>query len=338
MASENRMEAPQEEGPSSEPFFSHYVNGFQIPMFPLENFRSALEYKPIPGDVFIITYPKCGTTWAQQILVLIFRQGVPLESRKEFNDATPFMDAKGAKSAEDMPRPNAIKTHLPFRLIPWSDQAKYIYIARNPKDCCVSYLHHMRNIPHRGFEGNFDEFFELFMDGKMHYEDYFEHLMEWYKHRNDPNVLFLTYEQMHEDTEAAILKMASFIDDEKYAEPLRTDNEKLKNVVKFSSFKSMKEAAEKRVEEVLSMTEEEILNSDIPKGERMSILRIRERSDVSKAKNNSHIMQNIRKGVVGDWRNYFSEDQCQRMDEKFAEITKGTELENLWKDYMQFYF
>ncbi|GFY72395.1 hypothetical protein TNIN_841 [Trichonephila inaurata madagascariensis] len=36
MASQNRMEAPQEEGPSSEPFFSHFVNGFQIPMFPLE--------------------------------------------------------------------------------------------------------------------------------------------------------------------------------------------------------------------------------------------------------------------------------------------------------------
>ncbi|GFT12256.1 sulfotransferase 1C2 [Nephila pilipes] len=182
MASQTRMERPQEEETSSEPFLSHYVNGFQIPMFPHGNFRSALEYKPIPGDVFIVTYPKCGTTWAQQMLVLIFRQGEPLESQKGFNDVSPFMDARGGKSAEDMPRPNAIKTHLPFRLIPWSEEAKYIYIARNPKDCCVSYFHHMRNIPHKGFKGNFDEFFEIFMTGKIHYEDYFDHLMEWYEH------------------------------------------------------------------------------------------------------------------------------------------------------------
>ncbi|GFT64908.1 sulfotransferase family cytosolic 1B member 1 [Nephila pilipes] len=139
---------------------------------------------------------------------------------------------------------------------------------------------------------------------------------------------------MQEDTEAAVLKMASFIDDEKYAEPLRKDKEKLKNVVKFSSFKSMKEAAEKRVEKILSMSEEEILSSDISKGERMSFLRIRERSDASKAKNNSHIMNNIRKGIIGDWRNYFTEDQSTRMDGKFSDITKGTELVNLWKNYM----
>ncbi|GFT11870.1 sulfotransferase 1C2 [Nephila pilipes] len=208
-------------------------------------------------------------------------------------------------SAEDIPRQNAIKTHLPFRLIPWSEEAKYIYIARNPKDCCVSYYHHMRNIPHKGFKGNFDEFFKIFMTGKIHYEDYFDHLMELYEHRNDPNVLFMTYEQMQEDTEAAVLKMASFIDDEKYSEPLRKDKEKLKNVVKLSSFKTMKEAAEKRVEKVLSVSEEEILSSDLSKGERMSFLRIRERSEASKDKNNSHIMNNIRKGIIGDWRNYF---------------------------------
>ncbi|CAL1276709.1 unnamed protein product [Larinioides sclopetarius] len=329
-----KMEPSDETQSSSELIVSQYVDGFQIPiMFPTEEFRSAMQYKPRPGDLFIVTYPKCGTTWAQQVLLLIFRQGEPLESLKEFNLATPFMDVRGAKSAENMPRPNAIKTHLPFHLVPWSEQAKYIYIARNPKDCCVSYFHHTKNIPRHGFKGNFDQYFELFLSGKVDYGDCFDHLMEWYEHRNDPNVLFMTYEKLQEDTEASVLKMASFIDDEKYAEPLRKDRQILNNVLKFSSFQYMKEAAMKRIDAIVSMTDEEIQKSDLPEKEKMRYFRIRQ--EVANQKERSpHAMDNIRKGIVGDWRNYFSEDQSKRLDEKFEERTKGTELGNLWRKYM----
>ncbi|GFX99623.1 sulfotransferase family cytosolic 1B member 1 [Trichonephila clavipes] len=77
----------------SELLQSNYVDGFQFPVhFPVEAFRSALQYKPRPDDVFIVTYPKSGTTWAQEILLLLFRQGEPLLSPIEFFRATPFLD------------------------------------------------------------------------------------------------------------------------------------------------------------------------------------------------------------------------------------------------------
>ncbi|GBO22360.1 hypothetical protein AVEN_221584-1 [Araneus ventricosus] len=78
-----------------------------------------------------------------------------------------------------MPRSGALKVHLPFNLTPWSDKAKYIYVTRNPKDCCVSYYHHMKNIPGHGFKGTFDQFFELIKwnSGKIDYEDYFDHCL-----------------------------------------------------------------------------------------------------------------------------------------------------------------
>ncbi|GBM69854.1 Sulfotransferase 1C2 [Araneus ventricosus] len=163
---------------------SQFVDGFQIPaVFPADAFRSVVQYKPRDDDVFIVTYPKCGTTWTQHIVLLIFRQGKPAESQMEFFSAAPFLEVSGAKAAETMPRPGALKVHLPFHLTPWSDKAKYIYVTRNPKDCCVSYYHHMKNIPGHGFNGTFDQFFELFVSGKIDYEDYFDHLMGWYEHR-----------------------------------------------------------------------------------------------------------------------------------------------------------
>lgn len=108
--------------------------GFTIPkQFSLEAFRSALEYQPRPDDLFIVTYPKCGTTWVQNIVACIFRGGCPFESALEFFSDSPFLEMTGAEGARTMKRPGAIKMHLPFKLAPWSTQAKYIYVARNPK-------------------------------------------------------------------------------------------------------------------------------------------------------------------------------------------------------------
>lgn len=63
--------------------------------------------------------------------------------------------------------------------------------------------------------GNFDDYFELFMDGKVDFGDYFDNLLSWYEHRNDSNVLFITYEQMKKDPKTYILKIAEFMG-EKY--------------------------------------------------------------------------------------------------------------------------
>ncbi|MDJ0729779.1 MAG: sulfotransferase domain-containing protein, partial [Crocosphaera sp.] len=58
-------------------YYNH--NGFLMPMgFPIEGFTSALKYEAQPSDIFIVTYPKCGTTWTQYILWLMQHQGEPL--------------------------------------------------------------------------------------------------------------------------------------------------------------------------------------------------------------------------------------------------------------------
>ncbi|XP_076324581.1 sulfotransferase ssu-1-like [Tachypleus tridentatus] len=100
-----------------------------------------------------------------------------------------------------MSRPGAIKTYLLFHLNPYSPKAKYIYVARNPKDTYVPFYYHTKMIQVYEFtDGTFDEFFNIFINGENDFGDDFDHLLSWYKHRNDPNVLFIIYEDMKIDS------------------------------------------------------------------------------------------------------------------------------------------
>ncbi|GIY63112.1 sulfotransferase 1C2A [Caerostris extrusa] len=96
-------------------------NGLLYPeMFSPKCFQEAMEYKPKPGDVFIDTYPKCGTTWMQNVAMYIFRKGKGLEDPSEFLKFAPFIDMLGIEGINNMPRPGAFKTHLPYTYMPYS--------------------------------------------------------------------------------------------------------------------------------------------------------------------------------------------------------------------------
>ena len=99
------------------------------------------------------------------------------------------------------------KSHLPYGWIP-KGPWKYIYIARNGKDVLVPYFHHYRDT--RSFRGQFPQFFNRFMRGRLMYGSWFKHVAGWYGHRNDKNVLFLTYEELSSDLEASVKKIIEF--------------------------------------------------------------------------------------------------------------------------------
>ncbi|MGB3511301.1 MAG: sulfotransferase domain-containing protein [Microcoleaceae cyanobacterium] len=282
--------------PSIKPSYRLHKN-FRLPIgFPPENFESGLAYQAQPTDTFIVTYPKCGTTWTQHILWMLSHNGEPLPLDKNINLEVPHLEEVGGDFVKNLPTPRFIKSHLNYDLIPYNSQAKYIYVARNPFDCAVSFYYHTQGfVKHYDFaEGRFDDFFECFINGEVDWGDYFDNLLSWVKHKHDQNVLFLTYEFMKYDTKTAIMKIAKFLGNN-YLEKVEK-TEIIENILHHTSFTSMSKNQSRW-----------------------------------SSKRPDNMTPFIRKGKVGDWQSHFSVSQTQRLSQKFREITKNTEAENLWQ-------
>jgi len=115
------------------------------------------------------------------------------------NDTSKLKDELGnsVEQVENMPSPRFIKTHLPVPLLPEqldNVKPKIVYVTRNPKDMCVSYYHYCKLI--HGLHGSFEEFCDLFIQGKTPIGPIWDHILGFWEQKNEPNVLFIKYEDM----------------------------------------------------------------------------------------------------------------------------------------------
>jgi len=271
-----------------------------MPMgFPIEGFVSGQHYRAVSNDVFVSTYPKCGTTWAQYVVYLLLNHGQPLAAGQNINDVFPHLEEVGEDAVQALPEPRLIKTHLPFERTPWHPRAKYVYVARNPFDCAVSFYHHTRGfVRHYDFaDGTWDAFFECFIRGEVDFGDYFDNLLSWWPKRVEPNVLFLTYEGMLADSSFAVRSIASFLGGAA-ADTVREPGA-LERIVGHSSFDNMR------------------LNQKRWSSQRPA-----------------NMPEFVRKGVIGDWANHFTAEQARSLAEKFVARTANTGAESLWPELL----
>ena len=247
-----------------------------------------------PDDVFIATYPKCGTTWMQQIVKLIVNNGV--ETGADCDVFIPWHEHMSLEEIESMPSPRFFKSHLPYQLMPGGGdpektKAKYICVIRNPKDLSVSAYHHMRKVlppevsavlaPTR------EHHFGLFLQEKQYYGPFYSHFLGWWAHRDAANILILTYEQMKRDPRTAVTSVASFLE-------YSLTDEVIDKIVSDTAFDSMKnnKAANKE-------SWDGVTNPDL---------------------------KFMRKGVVGDWRNVLSPEESAKVDALVADKLAGSGL------------
>jgi len=181
--------------------------------FKQKHFDDALRYEAKPTNVFVCAYPKCGTTWMQNMVWLIIHGGESVPGY--MRHSIPMLELDGSdfvNSMDDSVHPRIIKTHLPLKFVPQHREAKYIYVARNPKDAMVSYYYHTKGFRdvYDCCDVNFDGLFDIYIQGEVEWGSYFSHMTDWYKLRDNPNVLFVLYENMKKTQKTLCCKLQDF--------------------------------------------------------------------------------------------------------------------------------
>ena len=162
-----------------------------------------------------------------------------------------------------------------YHLLPESvhtSGAKVLYVSRDARDVCVSYYHYQRMVNHVQYRGTFAEFREKFVHDEVLYGPYREHVKGYRDHAD--TVLCLTYEQLHEDRATVVRKVAEFLDKS-------LTSEEVEAIAKHTDFEQMKKNP----------------GCNFRHWEKTGMVATTSKCTF------------MRKGKVGDWRNYFTEEE-----------------------------
>lgn len=175
-----------------------------------DSLAAAARFEARPSDVFIVTYPKCGTTWMQQIV-----HGLRSAGDMDFAEicaAVPWLETAwdlGIDPARSRFSPRAIKTHATWEQVPKG--GRYIYVTRDPCDVALSF--------YRFFEGwmfepgsiSLARFVEAFFFEGSRSGRYWDHLRGWWAQREAAHTLMLSFEHMRRDLPGVVARVAAFM-------------------------------------------------------------------------------------------------------------------------------
>lgn len=171
----------------------------------------AKAFEALASDVFVVTYPKSGTTWMQQI-VHGLRSGGDMNFG-EITEVVPWLEAC-TDLDQDMQQtplasPRAYKSHFSRDQIPKG--ARYIYVMREPKAVLLSFYHFFEGFMFAPGSISLQQFSDNFFTTGSKSGRYWAHLNSWWPLRNDENCLFLSFEKLKEDLPAVVNKVAEFL-------------------------------------------------------------------------------------------------------------------------------
>nr|XP_033801961.1 sulfotransferase family cytosolic 1B member 1-like [Geotrypetes seraphini]XP_033801962.1 sulfotransferase family cytosolic 1B member 1-like [Geotrypetes seraphini]XP_033801963.1 sulfotransferase family cytosolic 1B member 1-like [Geotrypetes seraphini] len=263
-----------------------------------QNWQRVEEFQARPDDLLISTYPKSGTTWMQEIVDLIYNEGdVEKARRAPTNIRMPFLELFIQKSMlsdvdflEKTSSPRIIKTHLPFQLVPksfWNLNCKTIYVARNAKDCAVSFYYFDKMNLTQPEPGTWNEYLQKFMEEKLSWGSWYNHVRDYWDEKDKHRILYVFYEDMKEDPAREIRKVMQFLEKD-------LGEEVIQKIVHHTSFQVMKENPMANGTSVPSFIFDQSISPF------------------------------MRKGEVGNWKHHFTVAQNEAFDAHYQHKMKGT--------------
>lgn len=172
--------------------------------------------EPRPGDLYITSWGKSGTTMMQQMFHQLRMGAATGTGDMDFDDIsrmTPWEDTAAMldkdMNAPQRAAPRGFKSHREYERLPAG--GRYVVTLRDPHETYVSF--------YRFFDGwhiergafTLEEFFPVWMLGGPGGCDYFTHLLSWYARRHEPDTLLATYRWAVRNKTTMIRRLARFI-------------------------------------------------------------------------------------------------------------------------------
>lgn len=253
--------------------------------------RNIKNIKIRDDDVMLCTPPKSGTHWCFEILSMLLNKTTELSPlHKVFMMLANVPEDK----LETFPSPRILNTHFPFRMLPEQmkeKKTKIILLLRNPKDTVVSFYHHHRGVKLYDYDGKFSDYLKLFMQGNLEYNSWFNYVLEFEKAmEQEPERIHLVYyEDLHENGVEEIAKLAKFL-----GLDVASDKEFIKEIIDKCQIKNMREGKKYDPEYTKRVFRDGF--------------------------------SFYRKGVIGDWKNYFTVAESETFDAFYNKKMKGSKL------------
>jgi hypothetical protein len=160
---------------------------------------------------------------------------------------------------------------------------RVVYLVRDGRDVAVSYFHYMKKYGRLDKNLDFQDYLPQFIDGTLDaYGSWGNHVKNWVNSGTE-NFIVIKYEDIKSNPLPILCRVIEFCG-------LKVDENKIVAAIETSDVR------------------------------RMQSLEKKQHNDVSLLSNSDPSMLFVRKGIVGDWKNYFSTLMLDQFMDSFGEV------------------
>jgi aryl sulfotransferase len=223
-------------------------------------------FEPRDGDVVVTTSYKSGTTWMQQILLMLLHGP---EAMPRLTELSPWIDARFlmskarlAGTLRSLPGRRFVKSHLPLDGLPWFAEVKYLIVGRDPRDVFMSFWNHYGSYTETAYAALNETpdrvgpplppcpgdpralwrewitrgWFEWESEGYPFWSN-MHHTKTYWDHRELANFLFVHYADLLADLEGQVRRIARFLE-------VDASDELVARTVEVTTFANVKKVVE----------------------------------------------------------------------------------------------